>query len=347
MTGRSLRLSLALLAAGLAGTSLTAQPSPVAAPPAPAATDSRAADDGLDLRFANGIAAIVEDRVITVDDIRRELAHILPQIRRESRNQKEFQEKVDAVQTDIVRQLVDRHLIVKEFRKDGKRRIPDSYIDNSISEQMTTRFDGDRSKFLAYLRARGLTLRDYRAEVEEDIIVGYMRGQQRKSQSIVSPARVESFYAENQKKFHEDERIHMRLIQLNRAEGESAEQLAGRAQSLLDRLDQGVSFEDLAKEHSRDSRSSRGGDWGWQTRTDLKAEFAEELFKLQKGQATAPIALGDSTFILYVEDRKAAGVPPIDEVRDQIELRLVQDMARESHEKWLERLRRNAYVKLY
>ncbi|WP_043583719.1 peptidylprolyl isomerase [Geminisphaera colitermitum] len=342
----TIRVSLIPVLAALAVAALHAQnpltPGPLATPAA-ASTN----DDGLDMRFANGIAAIVEDRVITVDDIRRELAPILPQIRRDSRNAKEFQDKVQAVQEDIVRSLIDRTLIVKDFYKDGRRHIPASYIDNAISDQMAQKFDNDRAKFLSYLRARGLTLRDYRKEVEEDLVYGYMRSQQRKSQSIVSPARVEAYYKQNESKFYQEEAIHLRMIQLNRENGQADAHLIVRANEIIDKFNNGEKFEDLAKAYTQDSRKARGGDWGWQRKVDLKPDFSTPLFSLKKGGVTAPILQGDACFILYAEDYRAAGVPAIDEVRDQIERTLIAQMARESQEKWLEKLRRGAYIKLY
>ena len=42
-----------------------------------------------------------------------------------------------------------------------------------------------------------------------------------------------------------------------------------------------------------------------------------------------------------------AGNQSIDEVRDQIERMLVTQMAHTGQERWLERLRRNGYVKHY
>jgi peptidyl-prolyl cis-trans isomerase SurA len=344
MTTGPSRLALnLLLALAFGGPALVLSAQPLA--PAPAAAPA-AGDDGLNLRFANGIAAVVESKVITVDDIRRELAPILPQIRRESRNQKEFSEKLEKVQDDIVRSLVDRAVIVKEFRKDEKRKIPESYIDNAISEQLTTQFEGDRARFLAYLRSRGFTMRDYRKEVEEDIIYGYMRGQQRKSANIVSPAKVEEYYAANQTKFYQEEQIHLRLIQLNRAELND-EQLLAKADEILAKFKGGAKFADLAKDYTQDARKAKGGDWGWQKRGDLKAEFSDPLFTLQAGQVSAPIVQKEGVYLLFAEERKAAGVPAIGEVREQIELVLSQQMTREAQEKWIERLRRNAYVRLY
>ena len=55
----------------------------------------------------------------------------------------------------------------------------------------------------------------------------------------------------------------------------------------------------------------------------------------------------EGCFLLYADDRKYAGIQPLDDVRDQIERILVQQMGRESSDRWLERLRRNGYVKLF
>jgi peptidyl-prolyl cis-trans isomerase SurA len=311
-----------------------------AATPAPAA-------DNLSLRFANGVVAIAEDKVITVDDLRREIAPRVPALQRSARNEKEFNERLEALQDDIIQDMIDRVLIVKEFKQDDKRKVPESYINNAIAEEQIKRFDGDRAKFLAYLRNSGLTYRQYREKVEDDMIYDYMRGQQRKSQSIVSPARVESFYAENKERFVQDDQVHMRLLSLTRQPDESDERLLARANAVIARFKTGEKFEDLALELSQDSKRAKGGDWGWQPRADLKPEFSKPLFALEKGQATEPILAPEAVYILYVEDRKFAGVQPLVDVRDQIEKILANQMAHEAEGRWLERLRRNAYVKIY
>jgi peptidyl-prolyl cis-trans isomerase SurA len=322
---------------------LTAVPAGLMAQAAPA----QPPQDNLDLRFANGIAAIAEDKVITVDEIRREIAPLVPQIRRDARNEKEFNEKLEALHDDIIQNLIDRVLIVKEFRKDEKKRIPESYVDNHLSEIIITQFDNDRSKFLAYLRGRGTTIREYRKEVEEDIIFNYMRQQQRKSQSIVSPVKVETFYNENKDKFYQEDAVHLRLIQFRRGEGETDAVLREKAQAVIDRMKAGEAFDELAKEVSQDTRRTKGGDWGWQKRSDLKPELSDPVFSLKKGEVTQPILMPEGAFLLFAEDRKYAGVQPLAEVRPQIEQILVQQMARASTERWLERLRRNGYVKHY
>ncbi len=317
----------------------------VAQTAAPATTASPA--DNLALRFANGVVAVAEDKVITVDDLRREIAPRVPALQRSARNEKEFNERLEALQDEIIQEMIDRILIVKDFKKDDKRKVPESYINNAIAEEQIRRFDGDRAKFLAYLRNSGLTYRDYRKKVEDDMIYDYMREQQRKSQSIVSPARVESFYKENKERFFQDDQVNMRLLSLTRQEGETDERLLARANVVTARFKTGEKFEDLARELSQDSKRAKGGDWGWQPRADLKPEFSEPLFKLEKGQITAPIVAPEAVYILYVEDRKFAGTQSLADVREQIEKILSNLMARDSEARWIERLRRNAYVKIY
>ena len=309
--------------------------------------------DGLDLRFADGIVAIVEDKIITVDDIRRDIGPLVPTLQKEARNEKEFNDKIEALQDDIIQNRIDRVLIVKEFNKpkDGdeknKRQVPASIIDNQIAEIQITQFDGDRSKFLAYLRSRGMTLRDYRREVEEDTIYNYMRQQQHKSQSVVSPVKVETYYKENKDRFYQEDSALLRVIQFTRGNEDNDNTLRAKAQTVLAKFHAGDSFAELARQFSQDTRRNKGGDWGWTKRSDMRKEFSDVLFTLKKSEASEPIITPEGSFLLYVEDRKFAGIQALDEVRDEIERILAQQMTRQSQERWLERLRRNGYVKTF
>jgi peptidyl-prolyl cis-trans isomerase SurA len=339
MTSRRRLVSVLLAAASSA--------SAFAQAAAPSTSASNSVAENLNLRFANGIVAVAEEKIITVADIMQYIGPLLPQLRQEARSEKEFQERLEQLQDSAIQDLVDRVLIVKEFRKDEKRQIPHHYIDNAIADEIAERFEGDRSKYLAYLKAKGQTQRDYRREKEEDIIFSYMQGQQRKSQSIVSPVRIETFYNENKDRFYQEDAVHLRLIQLTRTETETDATLTEKANQIVTRFKGGEKFEDLAKEFSNDVKRSKGGDWGWMKRSDFKKEFSDPAFELKKGEISKAILLPEGAFVLFAEDRKFAGIQPIDEVRDQIERMLVQQMGRNSQERWLERLRRNGYVKHY
>ncbi len=101
-----------------------------------------------------------------------------------------------------------------------------------------------------------------------------------------------------------DAEIHLRLIQLKRNEGETDAALLGRANQIIARFNAGEKFEDLASEFSVDSRRTRGGDWGWQKRSDFRGDFGDVLFSMNKGQVSAPVVRPDGAFILYVDDKR-------------------------------------------
>jgi peptidyl-prolyl cis-trans isomerase SurA len=298
-------------------------------------------------RFANGIAAVVEDRIITVGDIRRKIEPLIPDILNSVKSQAELDQAVRTLEDQVIQNLVDDVLIVKDFYSDEKRRIPESYVDNEVRERLVTDFDGDRAKFLAYLRSIGKTHLEYREIVREEMIVGYMRQQKRKSQSIVSPVRIENYYTENRDKFFQDDGVHLRLIRLTQVADESPAVLQQTADTIMQELRSGHDFGALAKQYSQDNRKAQGGDWGWIAKKDLRDELANAAFALNAGQFSDPIKLDKDIFILFVEEKRLAGIKPLDEVRDTIERTLVSQMARESQERWLERLRRSAYVRYF
>ncbi|MBL9201808.1 MAG: peptidylprolyl isomerase [Opitutaceae bacterium] len=337
MTHRCRFLALAALAAAAA----PAWAQKVGAP------SSNSVVENLNLRFANGIVAVAEEKIITVADVMQYIGPLIPQIQQSTTNEKEFQAQLEQLQDSAIQDLIDRVLIVKEFRKDEKRNIPPHYVDNAIADEIAERFEGDRSKYLAFLKAKGQTQRDYRREKEEDIIFSYMQGQQKKSQSVVSPVRIETYYNENKDRFYQEDAVHMRLIEFKRTDGETDQTLTEKANLVLARIKGGEKFEEIAKEVSMDIKRAKGGDYGWMKRSDFKKEFSEPAFELKKGDVSRMILLPEGAYLIFAEDRKYAGIQPIDEVRDQIERLLVQQMGRASQEKWLERLRRNGYVKHY
>ncbi|HKJ91216.1 MAG TPA: peptidylprolyl isomerase, partial [Oceanipulchritudo sp.] len=101
------------------------------------------------------------------------------------------------------------------------------------------------------------------------------------------------------------------------------------------------------RKYSQDSRRERGGDWGWIQRPDLKDELSAVAFSLDKEEFSDPVELGEQIFILYAADKRDEGIQPINEVRDRIEEILASQLARQAQQQWLERLRREAYIRYY
>ena len=65
---------------------------------------------------------------------------------------------------EVLQNMIDRILIVKAAEEKGLL-LPQSYIDQEYDEVLNRDFGGDRGRFLTYLRAQGLTAREYRENI--------------------------------------------------------------------------------------------------------------------------------------------------------------------------------------
>jgi peptidyl-prolyl cis-trans isomerase SurA len=295
------------------------------------------------------VVAKVEDRIITIDDVRRLVYPRVNSLRSNARNEKEFYDMLDQLQSDVLNDLINRLLVVHDFKKDGRRRIPASMIDDYVAETLHKDYGDDRTAFLQYLRNNGWAPRDFRQHAEEDLIYLIMRQQHRKSETVVSPRQVEDYYNAHKDSadFRQEDAVLLRLITVKRAAGESNAALLARVQPILTRLNAGEKFEALARELSEDVYRDSGGEMGWREKSKMISEFSAPAFTLEKGAFSGPILRDEACHLLYVVDRKAAGLKPLAEVSGEIQKELAAQLGREAESRWLARLRETYYVRIY
>jgi peptidyl-prolyl cis-trans isomerase SurA len=295
------------------------------------------------------IVAIVENRIITWDEILRKVSPLLDNVRRNARNEKEFNDMRDELISAVLNEQINRLLVVHDFKKEPRRRIPDNAIDDYIVRTVADKFGGDRAKFLQYLAQNGWNTRDYRQQAEEELIYIVMRQQHRKSETVVSPLQVEEYYRAHQDSadFRQVDAVRLRIITLNRQSGEADAPLLARVQPIIARLNAGEKFEAVAREvgDNADNRA-KGGDLGWKPKADLSPEFAAPAFTLEKGAFSGPILRAEGCYLIYVEDRKAAGLKPLSEVSSIIQKELADRLGLEAEARWIARLRENSYVRV-
>jgi peptidyl-prolyl cis-trans isomerase SurA len=298
------------------------------------------------LRLGNGIAAVAEGEIITVEQLRRELEPIIPRLRVEAENAQDFSQRLDKLSREVLQNMIDRIIIVKAAEEKGLL-IPQSYIDQEYDEVIEQDFGGDRARFLEYLRTRGETARDFRERIYERVVVNVMRQENRRSQSEISPERIEEFYVKNKIRFYQPEALRLRQIILSPMADEGLVPLRQTARQIITELEAGGNFGDIARKYSQDEMSRRGGDWGWIERKDIRRELSDAAFQLEPGEYSEPIELNETIFILYAEDKREETIQPISQVRDIIENVLVGEIARETQERWLQQMRNESYVRYY
>ncbi len=140
----------------------------------------------------DGVAALVNDDVITFSQV-RELVAPRERTLRSTCSGQELIDKVREARKGALQDLIDRSLILQEFKKKDFS-IPQHVIDERVDEIVRNEFGGDRQAFIRTLQAQGYTMSKFRDAERDKIIVQAMRYQNVKSDFIVSPAKVGTLY---------------------------------------------------------------------------------------------------------------------------------------------------------
>lgn len=91
------------------------------------------------------------------------------------------------------------------------------------------------------------------------------------------------------------------------------------AQSLIDKIKGGASFEDIAKKESMDNSKASGGDLGWFTPARMVPEFSKAVAELKKGQMTdKPVKTECGYHIIKLEDTRPTSPPDFDQVKERL-----------------------------
>lgn len=294
----------------------------------------------------NGIAAQVEDRIITLAELHRKLGPLVVQIRRTTATRSEFNRRVAETARDILEQEIDRILILREFEKE-ELTIPQTFLDNAYDDYITETFGGDRSAFLDYIKSQGMTDIDFREDLKESMIVQHMRGQRIPDKASISPEKIKAFYERNRSLFAREEGVKLRMIVLRPQPGQPQELMGQRVQQVRSALADGTPFGEVAQRFSDGENADKGGDWGWVERGLLRDDLGGAAFALEPGTISEPLYLDDRVYILHVEERRDAGIKQLSQVRGEIEETIASRLATIETERWLDSLREDAFIMIH
>ncbi len=299
----------------------------------------------------DGVAAIVNNEVITISQV-RELIGTRERAMREGYNGPDLADKIKEMRLAALKDLVDRQLIIQEFRKMQEKgaNIPDHVVDDRVQGIIREEFAGDRAAFVRTLQAQGYTLTRFKEIEKEKIIVQALRQSKMTESFLVSPNQIQSFYDKNRPAYTLPEQVKLRMIVLR--EGNSGDIISGAnkdqvAEEIREKLKTGAEFDRMAQMYSEDEATrDAGGDWGWIERSTLNEQLSKTAFTLKPGEISPIIKVQNSLYILTVEARKNASVKPLGEVREEIENTLMQKERMKSQQRWMDGLRQKAFIKI-
>lgn len=297
-------------------------------------------------QMVNGIVAIVNDTVITEKEARQFIEPAIIALERERNMTRErYNERAMEIYKDGLTQLIERQLTLDDFKNAGYS-FPESIIEDFVQERIRERY-GDRVKLIKTLEAQNMTYEQFRTDIRDQFVVEQMNLKNVSSAVIISPFKIETYYKEHSDAFKLPDQVHLRMIELRKADGGDPEAVRRLAREIEAKLAAGAKFAEMASVYSEGSQKREGGDLGWVNQSVLRKEFAEATAKLKPGQRTGVIEVADACFLLFVEEVKAAQLRPLTEVRDDIEKTLLNQERARLQKKYVERLKKKSFVRYF
>lgn len=107
--------------------------------------------------------------------------------------------------------------------------------------------------------------------------------------------------------------------------------------AVIEELDGGAEFEQLAKDKSTGPSAAQGGDLGYFTEDQMVKEFSEAAFAMEPGEtSSAPVQTSFGWHVIKIEDRRETAPPSfedsVEEMRNEVAQQIVSDIVEELRE---------------
>ena len=297
-------------------------------------------------QVVDGIAAVVNGDVITYSQVRA-LTAPREKLLRQQLTGKDLDSKLIELRQMALKDLIDRRLVIQAFKKESFQ-IPDHIVDERMHQIIRESFGGDRNTFIKTLEAQNYTLGEFKEKETERIMVQAMRSHNVKTNSIISPPKVEEYYKKHRAEFTSKEQIKLRMIMIS-GQKDTANAAAQKAlaEEVLGKLAGGAEFDRTAQVYSEDSTRDNGGDWGWIEHNTLAAPLEKFAFNMPVGRISNIIEYAGNYYIIKVEDKHGSTTKSLAEMRSDIEKKLLEEEAHGIQERWIASLRAKAYIKTF
>jgi parvulin-like peptidyl-prolyl isomerase len=297
-------------------------------------------------RLTDALEAVVHDSVISSYQVDMNAAPALRELARQYPNDREtFMKKREDVSTEAREHLVENQLILHEFDTAGYS-MPESVIDDYVDSRVKEIYH-DRATATKSLQADGMTFERFRKQTRERFIVQQMGYKNVSDVVLISPHKIEVYYAAHTNDFLVEDQVKLRMIVLNKGANDAPTDVRQRADDVLAKIRGGGSFADLAKENSQDSRASAGGDWGWFETAKLRKELSDVASSLQVNTCSDVIETPEACYLILVEERRSAHVKALSEVRPEIETILQDQEHTRLRQQWIDRLKKKTFVRYF
>lgn len=299
-----------------------------------------------ELRTLDGIAAVVNEEIITINEVREAMAFEVAQLSQSYRGE-DLRERISAVYKQTLRNLTDIQLQLARARQ-LQMTVRDDETDRQI-DALKEQNEISDDQLVQLLKSRGMTLETYRQQIREGLLVTKVVNAEVRSRLIILDSELQEAYQariDNYRIPGTQTVSHILFLLAERAsDGELARRRA-EAEDVLRSIRDGGDFAALARRYSEGPSAERGGLLGTFKADELLPGFDEATADLQPGDISDVVRTRVGLHIIRLEDRQVDSFRSLDEVREELQNELLRDKTEAKYQEWLASLRLQAYVKI-
>ncbi|BCS51723.1 hypothetical protein GSbR_15100 [Geobacter sp. SVR] len=295
--------------------------------------------------LVNAIVAVVNDEIITRNEVMREAQ---PAIREAEKKSALDDAGRSTIRHNALNALIEKKLVEQKI-KELNIKVTDEDIRLSIDD--VKKQNGlTQEALVTALAGQGLSFEQYRSQLQEQIEKLKLVSMEVRSKIHVSETEMREYYEANHAKYSEEETFRARHIFFRTSEKLPAEDIKSTmatALMVLAEAKSGKDFAELAKTYSQDPAAKKdGGDLGRFKKGDMQPELEQAIMALKPGGVSELVHTSAGLHIIKLEERDNGKLKPFESVRADIEETLYRNKSEERFSQWAKDLRAKASVEI-
>jgi len=291
----------------------------------------------------NKLVAVVNDEVITQQDVDQLLAVLYAQYSQEYKGD-ELLQKMEQVKKDILNQIIEDKLVLSRAKELGIK-ITESEIDDRL-EYIKKGFPSE-DEFYKTLEAQGVTVANLKDRYRDQIMMKKLVDYEVKSKISVLPSETNDYFEKRKDLFKEGDKYRVKNILIKAKDDVSFELVRVEIESVYNKLKEGGNFDDLAMQYSQGPNAQKGGDMGYIEQGQMLEALDKAIFKLIKpGEFSEPVKSEIGYHIFKLEDIQYGKRSSFEDVKENIQMMIFQDKFKAQVNEWLAGLKKKAYISI-
>ena len=229
------------------------------------------------------IVAVVNDEVITQNDLNERVNLVIRQLQRQGGQIPPS----DQLSRQILERMINDSVQIQLAKENGIK-VDDPTLDKTI-ERIAQENNLSMTEFRAALDRDGVKYPRFREDIRHEILLARLREREVENGIVVTDAEVDTELARESKEASSDSEYRLSHIMVTvpqQATAEQIEQRRKRAVLALSELRRGANFAQVAATYSDAPDALQGGSLGWRTAARLPQLFLETIDKLRPGDVS-------------------------------------------------------------